>query len=492
MTKRNILIVDDEPTQCKVLKKFIDKLGHNMLVMNSGMEVVDFFMNKTVVEGLSCNDIDVMLLDLSMPDIDGLTVLKKIDRIKGNVQVIVLTASSDISQAVTAINLGATDYIIKGKEDIYARLTASINNAIDKKNLKYQVSNLARKDQNQVAFSDIIGQSEVMISAIDLAKRAVNVSVPVLIEGFDGSGKELLARAIHGSGSRAGKPFIIIECDMLRASNALEEIFGIEKSSTNEKSKNGKLREADGGTVFLKKVDALSLDLQTKLLRFLQDGEFYPVDSGRSYSVNARIIASTSRDLQKLTAEKKFREDFRYAISIFPIAIPPLKERGAKDITALAEHFCRTFSINENKKIKSISEDAMALLCDYDWKDNVRQLKNYIFRAVVLCDVDSLQLEHFPQLLNRQFEANAKKIDVTVRKKMGLQASESIDIFDDEGQCKSLADIEEEISRKLMEKFNGNISEVAKQLNIARSTLYRKLRIDESHDYEEGAINNTN
>lgn len=482
MIKRNILVVDDEPTQCKVLKKFIGNMGYNCLMMNSGMEVVDFFMNKTTVEGLNASDIDVLLLDLSMPDIDGLTVLHKIDRIRGNTQVIVLTATSDVTLAVSAINLGATDYIIKGKGDILARLTASLNNAIDKKNLKYQLSNLARKNQNQVAFSDIIGQSESMASVIDLAKKSTNVSIPILIEGLEGCGKELLARAIHGSGTRSGKPFVVVECDMLKPNNAEAEIFGAEERMMNGKVKIGKLREADGGgTVFFKRIDALSLEMQTKLLRFLQEGEFRPADSDSIFRVNVRLIASTSKDLTKLISEKKFREDLRYAISIFPIIIPSLKERGNKDIALLSEHFCRTFSINENKKIKSIHEDALNLLCKYEWKDNVRQLKNYIFRAVVFCDGDVLLPEHFPQLLNKQLDFLSNRFDSQGRKK-NITFSEFIEIFDENDNCKSLADMEEEIAQKLMDKYNGNVSEVAKRLQIARSTLYRKLRIEENEE----------
>lgn len=480
MIKRNILIVDDEPTQCKVLKKFISGMDYNSIVMTSGMEVIDFFMNKTIIDGLTANDIDVILLDLSMPDIDGITVLKKIDKVRGNVQVIVQTASSDVSLAVTAINLGATDYIIKGKPDIFERLTASITNAIDKKNLKYQVSNLVRKEQNQVAFSDIIGQSDAVSALVDLAKKASNVSIPILIEGQEGSGKELLARAIHGSGIRSGKPLVVVECDMMKVSAMEEEIFGAEKIEGNGRAKMGKIREAEGGAILFKKIDALSLEMQTKVLRFLQEAEFYQVGSSRPIKANVRVMATTSKDLTKLAMEKKFREDLRYAISIFPIYVPSLIDRGNKDITTLAEHFCRTFSINENKKIKTISQEALELLFNYEWKDNIRQLKNYIFRAVVLCDGDSLLPEHFPQILNKQYEIALRKNEIsTAKKRFSMPLTESIDIFDEEGKCKSLADIEEEIAKKLMDKFNGNISEVAKQLQIARSTLYRKLRIEE-------------
>lgn len=476
MVKRNILIVDDELVQCKVLGKLVDNMGHNYIVMNSGMEVVDFFMNKKSIEGLSCYDIDVMLLDVSMPDIDGLTVLKQIGPIKGDIQVIVLTANKDVSRAVTAINLGAIDYIVKGDKDVPARVTASVNNAIEKKNLKYQVSHLVRKGKDQVVFSDIIGQSELLIDAIKLAKKAINSSIPILIEGPSGSGKELLARAIHGSSLRSGKPFIMVECDLLKSLNAEEELFGSEKASGEGMPKMlGKLREANNGTIFFKKVDSLRLDLQVKLLRFLQEGEFEPVGSKNPVRVNVQIISSTSRDLEKMAEVKKFREDLRYRISSFPIRLPSLQERGDEDIQMLAENFCRNFSINENKKIKGIGQEALYLLCNYDWEDNIRQLKNSIFRAVVLCDGDLLKSEHFPQLLNK--ENNSLTKSKAVIKENSSINSELVDIFDDDGNCKTLDAIEEEVVRRLVDIYNGNLSEVAKRLDVGRSTVYRKLKI---------------
>lgn len=477
MVKRNILIVDDEPTQCKVFSKFIGNMGHGHLTMTSGMQVVDFFMNKKVIDGISCYDIDVMLLDLSMPDLDGLTVLKEINPIKGDLQVIVLTANKDISRAISAINLGAVDYIVKGEKDVFARVTASINNAIEKKNLKYQVSHLARKGKDQVAFSDIVGQSQIISEIIKTAKKAINSSIPILIEGPSGSGKELLARAIHGSSSRSGKPFVVVECDLLKSNTAEEELFGSEKSGTDAAKIIGKIREANNGTIFFEKVDSLKMDLQVKILRFLQEGEFEPVGSTQLVRVNARVISSTNRDLEKLVEAKKFREDLRYRIASLPLVMPSLRERGEEDIKLLSENFCRNFSINENKKIKGISNDALYLLANYEWEDNVRQLKNSIFRAVVLCDEDFLKPEHFPQLLNKENNSLTKS-KAAIKDNSDIN-SELIDIYDDEGKCKTLDVIEEEIIKRLVDIYNGNLSEVAKQLDVGRSTIYRKLKIIE-------------
>jgi DNA-binding NtrC family response regulator len=476
MVKHTILIVDDEPTQRKILGKFIKDLGYNFLVMSSGMEVVDFFMNKKVIEGISYHDVDVMLLDLSMPDLDGLTVLKQIDPIKGDLQVIVLTANKDVTLAVTAINYGAIDYIVKGERDIFARVTASINNAIDKRSLKYQVSHLVRKGKDQVVFSDIIGQSEAISNVIKLAKKVINSTIPVLIEGQGGCGKELLSRAIHGSSSRSGKPFIVVECDLLKGTNAEEELFGSERVSSDGMVKNiGKLREAHTGTVYFKRIDMLKPDLQIKLLRFMQEGEFTPFMGKNPIRVDVRVVSSSTTNLQKLVTAKKFREDLYYRIATFPINVPSLKERGEDDIKLLAETFCRDFSINENKKIKAISQDVLYLLYNYDWEDNIRQLKNLIFRAVVLCDSDILKSEHFPQLLNKE-NNNLTKAKSAIKKSSDIN-SELIDIFDDEGVCKTIEVIEEEIIRRLVDIYNGNLSEVAKKLDIGRSTIYRKLKI---------------
>lgn len=472
----NVLIVDDEPTQLKMFGKVITNLGYNCLTMTNGMQVVDMFMNKKVLEGISASDLDVMLLDVSMPDMDGLTVLKQISVVKGNTQVIVLTADKNANSATTAIRYGAVDYVTKGEEDVVARLTTAINNAIEKRNLKYQVSNLERKDKNQVTFFDIIGKSEAISDSIKSAKKIANSLVPILIEGPEGSGKELLARAIHGSGIRSGKPFVMVKCVDLANGKAEEEIFGSDRVMSDGIMKNiGKLREANSGTIFFKKIDALKPDLQLKLLHFMQEGEFTPLYGKKSIQVDTRMIFSTSRDLKKLVSAKKFREDLYYLLLTHPIYVPSLKERGKDDIKLLTESFCREYSIDENKKIKSLSKDALYLLYHYDWEDNIRQLKNMIFRAVVSCDGDLLQTKHFPYLLSKSNNSLVKsKAEI---KKTASINSELIDIFDDQGNCKTIDVIEEEIIKRLANIYHGNFSKVAKELEIGRSTIYRKLKI---------------
>jgi DNA-binding NtrC family response regulator len=442
--------------------------------MNSGRQAVEFFLNKKPVNDVYSHEISVMLLDLSMPDVDGLSVLKQIANTKGDLQVIVLTATNEIYSAVAAMNLGAMDYIINGEKDIFARIVASINSAIEKKNLKQQVYNLERTNNHRVSFSDLIGESKIFLNTISLAKKVTNSNVPVLIEGAIGSGKELLARAIHGNGTRSGKPFVYVNCESLEAHSADLTLFGREQQNSNMPGRIlGKIREADGGTLLLDNIHMLRSDIQIKLLRFIQEGEIEPVDSRSAFKVNVRIISSTARDLETLVRHDRFREDLFYCLNVFLITIPSLSQRGSEDIKLIAESFCRNFSVSENKKIKNISPEALKMLSSFDWEDNIRQLRNYVFRAVVLCDDDELQPKHFPQVVNSE---NFKKIRKKLLNSVSRKTIDPVEILHHDGVCKNMEEIEKEVVEKLLDFHDGNLSEASKQLKVGRSTIYRKLR----------------
>ena len=251
-------------------------------------------------------------------------------------------------------------------------------------------------------------------------------------------------------------------------------MFGCEKSSEHKITERlvGKIREADGGTLFLKNVNALKADTQAKLLKFIKNGIVEPIGSNLEIKVVVRIISSTNQDLEGCVRHSRFREDLYYCLNVFIISVPSLSERGLEDIRMLAENFCRDFTVNENKKIRGLSEEALQMLYKFDWEDNVRQLRSYIFRAVVLCDGEMLRPEHFPQIVNSEIFTIPRKKSEELIKKVGV-----VDLFNLDGSCKDLEELETEIFTKLLGCFSGNLSEVSKQLKVGRSTIYRKLKL---------------
>ncbi|MBV9692694.1 MAG: sigma-54-dependent Fis family transcriptional regulator, partial [Alphaproteobacteria bacterium] len=337
-------------------------------------------------------------------------------------------------------------------------------------------------------FKDIVTRSPKMLSVLRGAEKAATSHIPVLIDGESGVGKELIARAIQGSSERAGRPFVAVNCGAI-PENLIESIlFGHEKGSfTGATDKHlGKFQEADGGTLFLDEIGELRLDMQVKLLRALQEGEVDPVGSKRPVKVDVRIISATNRDLAELTRQGQFREDLYYRLNAFPIVIPPLRARR-DDIPALARHFIERFGAEEHKQVAGLAPDAAELLERFDWPGNVRQLENTIFRAVVLCEGALLDICDFPQI------AAAMGVDAKVRRtqefaphapSMPLQRAiaqhavspYSISSTDAAGHMRKLDEIESEIIRLAISRYDGHMSEVARRLGIGRSTLYRKLK----------------
>jgi DNA-binding NtrC family response regulator len=474
---QTILVVDDDPVQRRLLESAISRLGLTVVTAPGGGPALDLMLSPRG------DSISLMLLDLVMPDIDGIEVLTKLRAVNQGLPVIVLTAKGGIDSAVEAMRAGASDFLVKPASP--ERIKVSIQNALKLGVLSGEVSRLKKKQSNLLVFDDLIAKSAAMRQVIRLGQRAAQSNIPILIEGESGVGKELIARAIQGCSDRAGRPFVTLNCGAI-PENLIESIlFGHEKGAfTGATDKHlGKFQEADGGTLFLDEIGELRRDMQVKLLRALQEGEIDPVGAKRPVKVDVRIVSAANRDLADLTREGKFREDLYYRLNVFPIHIPPLRERR-EDVQALAQYFVARFAAEENKPISGFTHDALALLDAYGWPGNVRQLENTIFRAVVLCDTDALEVADFPQIAsavgvpaeNRVPSGMAQAAPAMRAATSRADSPYAILGTDAAGHMRRLEEVEAEIIRMAIGRYEGRMSEVARRLGIGRSTLYRKLK----------------
>ncbi|NQV61093.1 MAG: sigma-54-dependent Fis family transcriptional regulator [Alphaproteobacteria bacterium] len=455
-----VLIIDDDPTQRRLLEAVVSRHGYNVAVAKGGEDAVAFIKSE---EG---NSIDLILLDLVMPDLDGFAVLQQVKPRYPDLPIIVLTAQSGIDVIVKVMQAGAVDFIPKPASP--ERLLVSMENALKMIVLSGQVSRLTRQVDGRMQFDDLVGGGAAMTGTLDLARRAASSNIPVLIEGESGVGKEMIARAVQGSGERSGKAFVAVNCGAI-PENLIESIlFGHEKGAFTGASERhaGKFQEADGGTLFLDEIGELRQDMQVKLLRALQEGEVDPVGARAPVKVDIRLISASNRDLQQQVKDGNFREDLYYRLNVFPISVPPLRERQ-EDIAPLAAHFIAKMAATEGKAVRGLSGHAMALLRGFDWPGNVRQLENAIFRAVVLCDGDELKLADFPQIaMSMGMETPMAIKDGGAGDLPGLDAA---------GEVRSLNAMEADMIRLAIDRYDGQMTEVARRLGIGRSTLYRKV-----------------
>lgn len=341
-----------------------------------------------------------------------------------------------------------------------------------------QIEVLKAKDP----FASLVGKSQSLRNIINLGKKIAESDLPILITGQSGVGKEALARSIHAASPRKNNEFIAINSGAI-PENLMESIlFGHEKGAfTGAVSRNlGKFREAQNGIIFLDEVGDLKSDLQVKLLRVLQDGEIDPVGSAKPIKVDVRLIYATNLDLKEQVATKKFREDLYYRLNIFPIDIPPLKDR-AEDILPLLEYFLADFKLKTGKNIKSINEEALKYLQSYYWPGNIRQLKNMLFRAIILAENDELTIQDFPEICEYFNKPSVMESDIIAKDKNLSQLSGALGFvnhllcLDKNGDLRSLEDIEKDFINKALQICSGSMTEVARRLKISRSTLYRKI-----------------
>src|SRR2546430_395563 len=387
----SILIVDDDAVARRLIENMVQKCGYETLVVESGDAAI------AMLTAADAPAIDAVVLDLVMPGLDGMGVLAKIREAGLNIPVIVQTAHGGIDNVVSAMRAGAQDLVVKpvGIE----RLQVSLRNALNASALKSELQRIKHSREGRLTFADIITRSDTMAGVLRTAQKAAASTIPVLIEGESGVGKELFARAIHGSGERKSKPFVAVNCGAI-PDNLVESIlFGHEKGAFTGATEPhiGKFAEASGGTLFLDEVGELPAAAQVKLLRAIQENEIEPVGARKPVKIDVRLISATNRDLIADVKAGRFREDLFYRLHVFPIAVPTLAERP-EDIPELTRHFLIPFAAEEGKRMSRVSGEATARLPRHRWPGNVRQLENAVFRAVVLAEGDEGGIAEFPQI----------------------------------------------------------------------------------------------
>ena len=476
-----ILIVDDDPVQRRLLAAAIERMGHTAMVADSGAAALD------ILNGDQGDAVALVILDLVMPDLDGMAVLARLRESDRSVPVIVQTAHGGIDTVVGAMRAGAIDFVVKPASA--ERLQVSIENALKLGALEGELARMKRAASGTLTFRDIITRSQAMERVIRLGQRAAASQIPILIEGESGVGKELIARAIQGAGDRRSRPFVTVNCGAI-PDNLVESIlFGHEKGAfTGAADKHvGKFREAHGGTLFLDEVGELPAEVQVKLLRALQDGEIDPVGARRPIRVDFRLISATNRSLIDLVKAGLFREDLYYRLNVFPIRVPPLRERR-EDIPELVRHFTARFAAEEGKTaLRGVSAPAIQLLTRYDWPGNIRQLENAVFRAVVLADGPVLTTDEFPQIaahVDGSAAPPTPRVEMPQAEPVAIEFEPAplgepaprVPALDAEGDVRPLAEVEAAMIKLALERYAGRMTLVARKLGIGRSTLYRKLK----------------
>jgi DNA-binding NtrC family response regulator len=500
----SILIADDDAVARRLVENMVQKCGYETIVVDSGDAAI------AMLTAPDAQAIDAVVLDLVMPGLDGMGVLAKIREAGLNIPVIVQTAHGGIDNVVSAMRAGAQDFVVKpvGIE----RLQVSLRNALNASALKGELQRIRHSREGRLTFADIITRSETMAGVLRTAQKAAASTIPVLIEGESGVGKELFARAIHGSGERKSKPFVAVNCGAI-PDNLVESIlFGHEKGAFTGATERhtGKFLEASGGTLFLDEVSELPLAAQVKLLRALQEGSVEAVGGRKPVKVDVRIISATNRKLLDRVKGGQFREDLFYRLHVLPLTIPPLRMRR-EDIPHLLRHFLARFCAEENRPITGISGEAMAHLSQLEWPGNIRQLENAVYRAVVMSESDQLGLADFPLaaaqspmseahgqhseplIVGPAFHSTAPAMvsgnEIPIAP---LPSAGTLAMLTSAGEMRPLEEMETEIIRFAISHYRGQMSEVARRLKIGRSTLYRKLDDAAANDPAAGGAEEAN
>ncbi len=487
----HILVVDDDPVQRRLLKAAIEKHGNIAHLAENGRAGLEMLKAANV-------EFRVIVLDLVMPEMDGQQFLEQLAEYGIEIPCIVQTGQSGIETIVQAMRAGAFDFVVKPVSP--ERISTAIANALKLDQREARARAGRRNRTGAVTFGDIVSASPAMLRVLELAQRAASSSIPVVLEGESGVGKELIARAIQASSDRAGKPFITVNCGAIPHNLVESILFGHEKGAFTGATErhSGKFADADGGTLFLDEIGDLPLEVQVKLLRAVQQGEIETVGANKVQKVDVRLISATNKDLIEEVKAGRFREDLYYRLNVFPITIPALRRRK-EDIPHLVRVFLQRFAAEQKRKGGiGITGTAMALLTAYDWPGNIRQLENAMFRAVVLAEGQELSEADFPQIAAQvpgylapltspprlelaepvappPAPEPVREMDAADARN-ARQPIATIASTSPTGEVRKLAEVEEELIRFALKFYRGQMSEVARKLGIGRSTLYRKLK----------------
>jgi len=442
-TKPKIFIIDDEESIRDSCSQVLKKEGYSVYTSSDGKEAVNI---------LKSSKFDVVLLDLKLPGIPGLKILNIIKSSFPEIPVIIITGFASIESAVNTIKQGAFDYLAKpfSPEELRTMVKKALNTAETRS--VYRNSKTVEPDE----LSMVVGKSKSMEKVIDIMKRVSPTESTVLITGESGTGKELLASEIHQHSQRKKAPFVVVDCGALVETLFESELFGHVKGSFTgaHVTKHGRFEVADGGTIFLDEISSISINIQAKLLRVIQEREVTRIGSTKPIKVDVRILAATNVSLAERVKQNKFREDLFYRLSVVPINIPPLRERK-EDIPPLLDHFLQKYNQKLSKNIKGFTNEAKKAIMDYDWPGNIRELENTIERAVVLTQVNKIGLD-----------------DLIYH---GIGSSRSM-LHSIGGKNKSLEEVEKEYIESVLKSQHGNKSKTARILGIDRKTLYSKIK----------------
>lgn len=450
--RTNVLITEDETRMREVIIMLLSDMEIKIFEAADGVEAVDIFENE---------NIHLVITDLKLPKKNGMEVLKHVKESRPEVPVIIITAFGSIDNAVTAIREGAFDYVTKPfKEE---RLRACVKKALQISRLTYEVKYLREEIEGKYNFNNIIGNSPEMCDILRMAGEVSKTDTTVLITGESGTGKELLSRATHINSPRSKGPFLPVNCAAIPEALLEAELFGYERGAFTgaQQRKKGKFELASGGTLFLDEIGDMELDVQAKFLRVLESHEFERLGGDKSIQADVRIIAATNKDLEKMVAEKRFREDLYYRVSVFPIRIPPLRERR-DDIPLLSRQFIHDFSKAFGRKIPTLSDKVMEMLISHPWKGNIRELKNVLERAMILCQGDRITRRHV--VLNETHERPFSTMNIDQIVSLLIQDYRV-----------GLEELEVKCIKFALKSSNNNVSRTARLLGLSRATLRYRL-----------------